>query len=208
MEISNYIVQTKDYPLHKEKEFTYNGIKQQNRNGLLWKDASVDGLKTGHTDGCGFCLVASAKRDDTRLISVVIGAPSIKEREGDSAALLNYGFRFFQSVSLYAADAVLGTPRVWEGVSDQVTAVPAVEVAMILPRNVAANLTHEVKLDSPLIAPLTAGKKIGQIIVKNGEEVVKTVDVVAKEEVQRAGFFGALWDQLVRFFSGLFGKPV
>ena len=79
---------------------------------------------------------------------------------------------------------------------------------MILPRNVAANLTHEVKLDSPLIAPLTAGKKIGQIIVKNGEEVVKTVDVVAKEEVQRAGFFGALWDQLVRFFSGLFGKPV
>ena len=206
--LSRHIVQTKDYPLHKEKEFTYNGIKQQNRNGLLWKDASVDGLKTGHTDGCGFCLVASAKRDDTRLISVVIGAPSIKEREGDSAALLNYGFRFFQSVSLYAADAVLGTPRVWEGVSDQVTAVPAVEVAMILPRNVAANLTHEVKLDSPLIAPLTAGQKIGQIVVKNGEEVVKTVDVVAKEEVQRAGFFGALWDQLVRFFSGLFGKPV
>ncbi|HNI36927.1 MAG TPA: D-alanyl-D-alanine carboxypeptidase family protein [Pseudomonadales bacterium] len=206
--LSRYIIKTKDYPLHKEKEFTYNGIKQQNRNGLLWKDSSVDGLKTGHTDGCGFCLVASAKRDDTRLISVVIGAPSIKGREGDSEALLNYGFRFFQAVNLYAADTVLGTPRVWEGTTDKVTAVPASEVMLIVPRNVASSLTHEVTVDSPLIAPISAGQKIGQIVVKNGDTVLKTVDVVAKEEVQRTGFFGALWDKLARFFSGLFGKPV
>ena len=206
--LSSYIVKTKDYPLHKEKEFTYNNIKQQNRNGLLWRDSSVDGLKTGHTDGCGFCLVASAKRDDTRLISVVIGAPSIKERESDSEVLLNYGFRFFQAVNLYPADAVLGTPRVWEGTTDKVTAMPASAVAMIVPRNVAATLTHEVKIDSPLIAPMKAGQKIGQIVVKNGDAVLKTVDVVAKEDVQRTGFFGALWDKLVRFFSDLFGKPV
>lgn len=206
--LSRYIVKTKDYPIHKEKEFTYNGIRQQNRNGLLWTDSSVDGLKTGHTNGCGFCLVASAKRNDTRLISVVLGAPSIKDREADSLALLNYGFRFFQSVNLYKADAVLGTPRVWEGTTDRVTAVPASEVSMIVPRNVAANITHEVKMDSPLVAPITAGQKIGQIVVKNGDAVLKTVDVVSKEAVQRTGFFGALWDKLVLFFSGLFGKPV
>ncbi|MEZ5540313.1 MAG: D-alanyl-D-alanine carboxypeptidase family protein [Pseudomonadales bacterium] len=206
--LSRDIVKTKDYPLHKEKEFVYNGIKQQNRNGLLWSDPSVDGLKTGHTNGCGYCLVVSAKRDETRLISVVLGAPSIKEREAQSSALLNYGFRFFQSVNLYPADAVLGTPRVWEGEAESITVVPASEVSMIVPRNVAASLTHEVKIDSPLIAPITAGQKVGQIVVKNGEEVLKTIDVVAKEEVQRAGFFGAMWDKLVRFFSGLFGKPV
>lgn len=206
--LSRYIVKTKDYPIHKEKEFTYNGIRQQNRNGLLWTDSSVDGLKTGHTNGCGFCLVASAKRNDTRLISVVLGAPSIKDREADSLALLNYGFRFFQSVNLYKADAVLSTPRVWEGTTNMVTAVPASEVSMIVPRNVAANITHEVKIDSPLVAPITAGQKIGQIVVKNGDAVLKTVDVVSKEAVQRTGFFGALWDKLVLFFSGLFGKPV
>jgi D-alanyl-D-alanine carboxypeptidase (penicillin-binding protein 5/6) len=97
---------------------------------------------------------------------------------------------------------------VWEGTTDKVTAVPASEVMLIVPRNVASSLTHEVTVDSPLIAPISAGQKIGQIVVKNGDTVLKTVDVVAKEEVQRTGFFGALWDKLARFFSGLFGKPV
>lgn len=206
--LARAIIKTKDYPLHKEKEFTYNGIKQQNRNGLLWTDATVDGLKTGHTDGCGYCLVASALRDSTRLVSVVIGAPSIKEREAQTEVLLNYGFRFFQSVKLYAADAVLGAPRVWKGTLDTVNVIPAREVTLIVPRNVAANLTNEVQLESPLIAPITTGQKVGQIVVRNGEQVVYTVDAIAQTEVPRAGFFGVLWDTLSLFFGGLFGLKV
>jgi D-alanyl-D-alanine carboxypeptidase (penicillin-binding protein 5/6) len=206
--LSRAIVKTKDYPLHKEKEFLYNGIKQQNRNGLLWTDATVDGLKTGHTDAAGFCLVASAVRDNTRLISVVLGAPSIKEREAQTEALLNYGFRFFQSVNLYAADAIIATPRVWKGSSNSVNIIPAREVALVVARNVVANLTNEVQIDSPLIAPITAGQKVGQIVVKNGDQTVYTVDAIAQTEVPRAGFFGVLWDTLSLFFGGLFGMKV
>lgn len=206
--LSRAIVKTKDYPLHKEKEFVYNNIKQQNRNGLLWVDASVDGLKTGHTDGCGYCLVASAVRDGTRLVSVVLGAPSIKEREADSLALLNYGFRFFQSVNLYAADTVLATPRVWKGKQNQVTIVPAQAVSLTVARNVAANLKSEVQINEPLSAPIAAGQKVGQILVKNGDQVVYTVDAIAQSEVPRAGFFGVLWDTLTLLFSKLFGLKV
>lgn len=206
--LSRAITKTKDYPLHKEKEFLYNGIKQQNRNGLLWTDATVDGLKTGHTDAAGFCLVASAVRDNTRLISVVLGAPSIKEREAQTQALLSYGFRFFQSVNLYAADAILATPRVWKGAENAVNIIPAREVKLIVARNVAANLTNEVQIDSPLIAPIAAGQKVGQIVIKNGDQVVHTVDAVAQTEVLRGGFFGVLWDTLSLFFGSLFGMKV
>ena len=206
--LSRAIVKTKDYPLHKEKEFAYNGIKQQNRNGLLWRDSTVDGLKTGHTDGAGFCLVASALRDNTRLISVVLGAPSIREREAQTEALLSYGFRFFQSVNLYAADAILATPRVWKGASNSVNVIPAREVTLVVARNVAATLTNEVQIDSPLIAPIAAGQKVGQIVVKNGDTVIETIDAVTQTEVQRAGFFGALWDTLSLFFGSLFGMKV
>lgn len=206
--LSRAIVKTQDYPLHKEKEFTYNNIRQPNRNGLLWTDPSVDGLKTGYTEGAGYCLVASALRDNTRLISVVMGAPSIKEREAQSSALLNYGFRFFQSVKLYAADQVLGTPRVWKGSQDLVTVIPARDVSMVVARNVAAGLTSEVQLESPLIAPISAGQKVGQIVVKNGDEIIETIDAVAQAEVPRAGFFGVLWDSIVLLFSQLFGMKV
>src|SRR6478735_4095634 len=206
--LARAIIKTKDYPLHKEKEFIYNGIKQQNRNGLLWTDATVDGLKTGHTDGCGYCLVASALRDNTRLVSVVLGAPSIKEREAQTEVLLNYGFRFFQSVKLYAADAVLATPRVWKGTLGTVNIIPAHEVALVVQRNVAATLTHEVQIDSPMLAPIAAGQKVGQIVVKNGEQVIYTVDAVAQTEVPRGGFFSVLWDTLSLFFGGLFGMKV
>lgn len=206
--LSRAIIKTQDYPLHKEKEFTYNGIKQTNRNGLLWTDPTVDGLKTGYTEGAGYCLVASALRDGTRLISVVMGAPSIKEREAQTMTLLNYGFRFFQSVKLFDANQALDTRRVWKGAEDQLTVIPAREVSMVVARNVAANLKTEVQIESPLIAPISAGQKVGQILVKNGDEVVYTVDAVAQAEVPRAGFFGVLWDSIVLLFSGLFGMRV
>lgn len=206
--LARAIIKTADYPLHREKEFTYNGIKQQNRNGLLWLDASVDGLKTGYTEGAGYCLVASALRDGMRLVSVVMGAPSVKEREAQTLTLLNYGFRFFQSVKLFAADEVLGTPRVWKGTEEQVTVKPTQAVSLTVARHVAAALTTDVQLDSPLIAPIAAGQKVGQILVKNGDQVVYTLDAVAATEVPRAGFFGVLWDTLVLFFSQLFGSQV
>lgn len=206
--LSRAIIKTQDYPLHKEKEFTYNGIKQTNRNGLLWTDPTVDGLKTGYTEGAGYCLVASALRDGTRLISVVMGAPSIKEREAQTMTLLNYGFRFFQSIKLFDANQALDTRRVWKGAEDQLTVIPAREVSMVVARNVAANLKTEVQIESPLIAPISAGQKVGQILVKNGDEVVYTVDAVAQAEVPRAGFFGVLWDSIVLLFSGLFGMQV
>jgi D-alanyl-D-alanine carboxypeptidase (penicillin-binding protein 5/6) len=206
--LSRAIIKTQDYPLHKEKEFTYNGIKQTNRNGLLWTDPTVDGLKTGYTEGAGYCLVASALREGTRLISVVMGAPNIKEREAQTMTLLNYGFRFFQSVKLFDANQVLDTRRVWKGTEDQLTVIPAREVSMVVARNVAANLKTEVQIESPLIAPISAGQKVGQILVKNGDEVVYTVDAVAQAEVPRAGFFGVLWDSIVLLFSGLFGMQV
>lgn len=206
--LARAITKMNDYPLYKEKEFIYNNIKQQNRNGLLWTDSTVDGLKTGHTSGAGYCLVASALRNGTRLVSVVLGANSIKERESQSEALLNYGFRFFQAVSLYPADAVLGTPRVWEGTASSTILVPAHAVSLIVPRNVAATLTHEVQINSPLIAPIAKGEKVGQIVVKDGDKILSTVDVIAQSDVQRAGIFGVLWDKVVRFFSGLFGMAV
>lgn len=206
--LSRAIIKTVDYPLHKEKEFTYNNIKQVNRNGLLWSDASVDGLKTGYTEKAGYCLVASAVRENTRLISVVLGAPSVREREAQTSALLNYGFRFFQTVNFYAADALLGTPRVWKGREKSVKVIPAKPVALVVARNVAAKLTNEVKIDNPLMAPLSAGQKVGQIVIKNGDEVVYTVDAVAQTEVPEAGFFGALWDSIVLFVSDLFGMKV
>ena len=206
--LARAIIKTPDYPLHKEKEFTYNNIKQQNRNGLLWSDATVDGLKTGHTDGCGYCLVASAVRDNTRLVSVVIGAPSIREREAQTEVLLNYGFRFFQSVKMFAADQSLGTPRVWKGKLESVNVVPAQDVTLVVARNVAGSLTSDVQIDSPLMAPLAAGQKVGQILVKNGDQVVYTVDAVAQIEVPRAGFFGVLWDSIVLLFGQLFGMKV
>jgi len=119
------------YALYKIKEYTYNGIRQYNRNGLLWKDPSVDGLKTGHTSAAGYCLAASAKRGDTRLISVVMGidAKSSKDgfsrRETGNSALLNYGFRFFESHQLYPAGAVVATPELWKGSADVATTAPA-----------------------------------------------------------------------------------
>lgn len=206
--LARAIIKTPDYPLHKEKEFTYNNIKQQNRNGLLWTDPTVDGLKTGHTDGCGYCLVASAVRDNTRLVSVVIGASSIREREAQTEVLLNYGFRFFQSVRLFEAGQTIGTPRVWKGKLETVNVIPAREVSMVVARNVAAGLTSDIQLDSPLMAPIAAGQKVGQIVVKNGDKVVETVDAVAETEVPRAGFFGVLWDSIVLLFGQLFGMKV
>lgn len=206
--LSREIIKQTDYPLHAEKEFLYNGIKQPNRNGLLWKDATVDGLKTGYTSKAGYCLVASAKRGDMRLISVVMGAPSIRERETQSQTLLNYGFRFFERKSFFNEGQVIESAKVWKGQADSVDVIPAKAVSLVVTRQVAANLQAEVSLDKPLQGPIAAGQKLGEIRLKNGEEVVYIVDAVAAAEVPRAGIFGVMWDSIVLLFAELFGMTL
>lgn len=206
--LASAIIKQRDYPLHAEKAFTYNNINQPNRNGLLWKDNSVDGLKTGYTEGAGYCLVASDLRDGTRLISVVMGAPSVKEREDQSMALLNYGFRFFQTVHFFAADAVLEQARVWKSSVTTVNIVPAKAIEMTIARNAAQNAKTEIHIQKPLIGPLAKGQKVGEILIKNSDTVLATVDAITQEEAPRAGLFGVIWDSLVLLFSQLFGKDV
>lgn len=206
--LSREIIKQQDYPLHAEKEFTYNGIKQPNRNGLLWKDSTVDGLKTGYTSKAGYCLVASAKRGDMRLISVVMGTPSTRERETQSQTLLNYGFRFYERKSFFSEGQVLESAKVWKGSADTVDVVPAKPVSLVVTRKVAANLQAEVTIDKPLQGPLAAGQKVGEIRLKNGDEVVYTVDAVTATEVARAGFFGVMWDSIVLLFAQLFGMKL
>lgn len=206
--LSREIVKQRDYPLHAEKEFTYNKIKQPNRNGLLWKDGTVDGLKTGHTSQAGYCLVASAKRGEMRLISVVMGAPSIREREAQTQTLLNYGFRFFERKAFFEQGQVLETAKVWKGKAASVQVVPAQAVSVVVSRQVAARLQPEIVLDKPLQAPLTAGQKLGEVQLKDGDNIVYRVDAVASADVPRAGFFGVLWDSAMLLFAELFGMKL
>jgi D-alanyl-D-alanine carboxypeptidase (penicillin-binding protein 5/6) len=203
--LARAITHQRDYALHKEREFTYNKIKQVNRNGLLWTDPTVDGLKTGHTDGAGYCLVASAVRDGMRLVSVVMGAPSIKEREAQSESLLNYGYRYFQTRVFFAANSVLATPRVWKGKEDSVAVIPAQAVSMTVLRNIASDLTPDVRIDNPLIAPINKGQKVGQVNIMHEGKILYSVDAVAEADVPRGNIFRVIWDTLKLSFSTLFG---
>ena len=165
------------YPLFSMHEFLWNNIKQENRNGLLSRDPSVDGLKTGHTDSAGFCLVTSAKRDGMRLISVVMGSPSVKAREDASAALLSYGYTFYETSKLKSArDAVL-KPHVFKGESDYVSVGVPSDIVVTIGRGQAASLTTSAKLTKePLIAPIAAGQTLGELTVTDaaGQIVART----------------------------------
>ena len=165
------------YPLFSMHEFLWNNIKQENRNGLLSRDPSVDGLKTGHTDSAGFCLVTSAKRDGMRLISVVMGSPSVKAREDASAALLNYGYTFYETSKLKSAhDAVL-KPHVFKGEADYVSVGVPSDIIVTIGRGQTASLTTSAKLTKePLIAPIAAGQTLGELTVTDaaGQVVART----------------------------------
>ena len=165
------------YPLFSMHEFLWNNIKQENRNGLLSRDPSVDGLKTGHTDSAGFCLVTSAKRDGMRLISVVMGSPSVKAREDASAALLSYGYTFYETSKLKSAhDAVL-KPHVFKGETDYVSVGVPSDIVVTIGRGQAASLTTSAKLTKePLIAPIAAGQTLGELTVTDaaGQIVART----------------------------------
>ncbi len=188
------------YAYNKMKEFTVNGITQHNRNGLLWKDPSVDGIKTGHTSGAGYCLLASAQRDNQRLISVVMGIESKSQAEGfrlremGNLNLLNWGFRFFENHTLYAGGAKIAEPKVWKGQEELVQLGVAEPLQIIVPRGRYQDLKPSMDLPKFVIAPLKKGQKVGTVRVSLDGKVIAERPLVALSDVEEAGFFGRLWD--------------
>ena len=192
------------YPIYKEKEFVWNGITQSNRNRMLWRDSSVDGLKTGHTEAAGYCLVASAERDGMRLISVVMGTSSDAVRTAETQKLLTWGFRFFETKAFYQPGQVLSSARVWAGVNDQVPVGLADGLMLTLPRGQAEKLDAGISLNGQIRAPIVSGDVLGEVVVRLEGEVIHSAPLVALANVEQAGFFGRLWDSIKLFFFGLF----
>ncbi|MAE35327.1 MAG: serine-type D-Ala-D-Ala carboxypeptidase [Oceanospirillaceae bacterium] len=192
------------YGLYAEKYFEYNDIRQPNRNKLLWRDPSVDGLKTGHTEEAGYCLAASAKRDNTRLIAVVMGTRSEEARARETQKLLGYGFRYFETHKLYSKGDVLATEKVWLAKQDTVDLVVADDIYMTLPRGSRDELVAEVVSPDYPEAPLSAGQGVGSLTLKMGEDVLGKHDLVAATEIEESGFFGRLFGSIKLFFVRLF----
>ncbi|HEB81279.1 MAG TPA: D-alanyl-D-alanine carboxypeptidase [Gammaproteobacteria bacterium] len=189
------------YELYKEKEYTYNNIKQYNRNKLLWRDESVDGIKTGHTESAGYCLVSSAQRGDMRLITVVLGTDSKKARATVSQALLNYGFRFFESHTLYDADEVLSRPRIWNGEFETITVGLADDLAVVIPRGSYDKLEAVMDIDKNIEAPVKKGQQVGEVKVSLDGEVLAKVPLVALETVEEGGLLQKAKDYFMRMLE-------
>ncbi len=205
--LSQYIIN--DYPEHyavyAEKYFTYNDIRQPNRNRLLWRDPTVDGLKTGWTTEAGYGLVASAKRDGMRLISVVMGTSSEESRAQETQKLLSYGFRYYETLKLYDQGAVLNSPRIWGGEKNELRVGVDRDVAMTLPRARNEELHARLDIRQDLTAPINLGDRVGTLEVRLGDEVVGEHPLVALETIEEGGLFKRLFDQVRRFFSNLLG---
>lgn len=198
-----------DYPQHyrlyKEKSFTYNNITQPNRVLLLWRDNRVDGLKTGHTEEAGYCQVVSAvDANGMRLIAVVMGTKSEEARAVESQKLLNYGFRFFRNHTAYKADTTLATPRLWLGKQNQVELGLTEDLTITIPQGAGNNLEVVTNINPDLKAPIAKGDKLGSVSIMLNGDTVKSADLVALHEVERAGFFARLWDHVLMFFSSFF----
>ncbi len=190
-----------DYAWYKEKVFTYNNIKQYNRNKLLWSDDSVDGIKTGHTESAGYCLVASALRSDMRLVSVVLGTDSEKSRASVSQALLNYGFRFFETHRLYAAGEVLNRSRVWKGESEKVSLGLLEDLYITIPRGSYNSLEAVMDVDANIVAPLEKGSQHGAVRINLAEEEMMQAPLVALEPVDEGSFFQIAKDHIMQLFN-------
>lgn len=193
-----------EYKWYSDKKFTFNGITQYNRNKLLWQDATVDGLKTGHTESAGYCLVASAKREETRLISVVLGTDSAKMRIQETQKLLNYGFRFFETHKLYAAEQHLNDAVVWEGNRNLIGVGTENDLYITIPRGQYKNLSIESTVQKELKAPIEKGQQLGTIQVTLGDKVIVERPLVALSDIEEGSFFKKLIDQLKLFFKALF----
>lgn len=185
------------YKIYSEKEYVFNGIRQPNRNRLLWLDPSVDGIKTGHTASAGYCLASSAQREGRRLIAVVLGASSDEVRVQESLKLLNYGFQFFDAVKLYDANQTVATLRVWKGTKREVPVGFTSDVVLTLPREDAKHAEARFVGEEPLLAPVSKGQPVGRVEVTVEGKPLTTLTAVALDDVPQAGWFGRAWDALV-----------
>ncbi|WP_028209273.1 D-alanyl-D-alanine carboxypeptidase family protein [Paraburkholderia mimosarum] len=191
------------YGIFSVKEFKYNNIKQPNRNRLLWIDPTVDGLKTGHTQAAGYCLIASAKRpmmggSDRRLVSVMMGEQKEHDRVQDSMKMLNYGYSAYDTTRIYQANQAVATPRVYKGTLGAVKVGVQKDQFVTLPKGAADKAKPQVELNSPLIAPLTVGQQVGTAkFVGADGKVLAQIPLVALEAVPQAGIVGRVWDSLM-----------
>ena len=189
------------YHLYSERKYTYNDITQYNRNKLLWRDESVDGLKTGHTESAGYCLVASAKREQMRLISVVMGTASENARAQESQSLLNYGFRFFRTHKLYAAGETLKSIRVWKGASESLPIGLAEPLYVTVPRGQYDNLDATVEVGRTIEAPVQKGQRLGTVTLSLGEQTLSERSLVALAEVSDGGIWRYIVDSVLLLFE-------
>ena len=193
------------YSLYKEKSFEFNGIKQLNRNKLLWRDDSSDGVKTGHTESAGYCLVGSAKRGGMRLITVVAGSSSDKKRFDDTQRLLEYGFRFFSTQEVLKKDQVYKTVKVWGGQKSEAGLGVTANQILTLPRVDFKDLQINYIYKNNIQAPIKKGDVIGSIEIISNDSPVLVTDLVALDEVEAKGFFGRLWSKFILWIMSLFG---
>ena len=184
------------YALYKEKYFTFNEIKQRNRNSLLWQDDSIDGIKTGHTESAGYCLVSSGVRNDTRLIAVTIRSSSEKARLTDNRRLLDYGFRYFRTKKILINDVSLIEEQVWGGEKEQVNLSSAEDLYLTLAPRDFQRVEPKITLNDYLQAPINKGQVVGEINLLLDGESLATVDAIAMEEVKSLGFFGRAWSNI------------
>lgn len=190
-----------EYAIYAEKSFTFNGIKQYNRNSLLWDNSlNVDGIKTGHHSNAGYSLITSATKDDMRLVAVVMGTESERSRKVENKKLLNYGFRFFETITPYKAGKVFATQRIWLGDKEEVKLGILESTPVTIPRGQRKNLEASFELDKELEAPIKKGDVVGKLYIKLGSEEVTTYPLVALEEIAEGGFFSRMMDMIKRQF--------
>ncbi len=194
------------YHWFAEKWFDYAGIKQPNRNRLLWQYPGTDGLKTGHTEAAGYCLIASAVKDNTRLLAVVMGAPTDKERASDAIKLFTYGFRFFQSTKLYDANVELATARVWKGEKKEVKLGIAAPINVTLPVGAQKLVKTTIDVNPNIIAPIIKGQTYGKVTVTYESKVVATAPLIALENNPKGGFLRGISDSISKTFHRFFKK--
>ncbi|MEN9789017.1 MAG: hypothetical protein RLZZ473_1081, partial [Pseudomonadota bacterium] len=184
------------YRWYSQREFVWNNIRQGNRNGLLYRDPTVDGIKTGHTDSAGYCLASSAERNGTRMIATIFGTESPKAREDASAALLNYGFAFYETVTLRKAGEMVLRPRLYKGTEQDIAVAPQSNVSATIARGGLSRLRTATRLDEPLVAPLKAGQRVGEMQILDGKTVIRRVPLVVTTEAPMGGVWPRLRDTI------------
>lgn len=189
------------YTLYSQKSYKFNDIEQNNRNKLLWRDPSVDGMKTGHTKAAGYCLVASAVQEDMRLISIVLGTSSDQTRMAETQRLLNYGFRFFKTKRIYEAGEVIQTARIWMGKSEEILLGVAEDLYVTLPRDAFDTLHSQIELSGYIKAPARIGQEFGRSVLSADNKVISEVPLLALQKVEEAGVFRRMKHSILRYFQ-------